>query len=229
MDLATASATSRAQASFRHLRAALLVFTCSLAACGAGATGTLQGADFGREKASPQATQLAGWVVNSRDNQAMPFLIVDKINARVFLFEPLGRLKGAAPALLGLARGDDSAPGIGERPMASIAPAERTTPAGRFVATLDHDRQGQALLWVDYDTALALHRVVKGQPSEQRSQRLDSPTPADNRISYGCINVPAAFFDKVVIPAFRGTSGVVYILPETRSNREVFGFRDSAP
>jgi hypothetical protein len=156
----------------------------------------------------------------------MPFMVVDKVQAKVLMFHADGRLQGAAPALLGLARGDDSVPGIGERKMSSIRPEERTTPAGRFVASLDRDSHGQEMLWVDYETAISLHRVVKGKPSEQRAQRLASATADDNRVSYGCINVPVNFYDTVVSPAFTGTNGVVYILPETRSAREVFGAYD---
>lgn len=183
-------------------------------------------AHLGQEWASSQTAQFADWVVDSRDNRDLPFMIIDKIGARVLMFDRSGRLQGSAAALLGLALGDDSTPGIGERAMSSILPAERTTPAGRFVASLDRDALGQELLWVDYNTALALHRVVKGTPSEQRSRRLESVTTADNRISFGCINVPVSFFDKVVSPAFAGTNGVVYILPETRTAREVFGSYD---
>ena len=36
-----------------------------------------------------------------------------------------------------------------------------------------------------------------------------------------CVNVPADFFVNVVRPAFTNSSGVVYILPETRPLREV--------
>ena len=36
----------------------------------------------------------------------------------------------------------------------------------------------------------------------------------DNRISFGCINVPLAFFENVVSRAFKDTTGVVYVLPE---------------
>ena len=43
-------------------------------------------------------------------------------------FEADGHLKGDAPVLLGLARGDDTVPGIGERKLADIKPSERTTP-----------------------------------------------------------------------------------------------------
>jgi hypothetical protein len=51
---------------------------------------------------------------------------------------------------------------------------------------------------------------------------LATPTPSDNPISYGCINVPANFYNNVVSPAFAGTYGIVYVLPETRSISESF-------
>lgn len=183
-------------------------------------------ANFGQEVPSPDSRQLADWVVDSANNGNLPFMIIDKLQARVFMFDAQGQLRGAAPALLGLAIGDHSVPGIGERPLSSIRPEERTTPAGRFVASLDKDIHGHEVLWVDYDTALSLHRVVKGQPRERRAERLASPSPLDNRISFGCINVPVKFYESVVSPSFTGTNGVVYILPETRSARDVFGSYD---
>ena len=104
-----------------------------------------------------------------------------------------------------------------------MPPETRTTPAGRFVATLGQDSHGKDVLWVDYDAAVAIHRVITTKPEERRLQRLATRTPLDNRISYGCINVPARFYEKVVSPAFTGTDGIVYVLPETRPAREVFG------
>jgi hypothetical protein len=183
-------------------------------------------ANFGQEVSSPESQKLADWVVDSADNGKLPFIIVDKVQARVFVFDAQGQIRGAAPALLGLAIGDDSVPGIGQRKLSSIRPAERTTAAGRFVASLDRDISGQEILWVDYDSALSLHRVVTAQPKERRAERLATPSPLDNRVSYGCINVPVKFYDKVVSPSFTGTYGIVYILPETRSAREVFGSYD---
>ncbi len=179
-------------------------------------------ANFEREPKSKNANRLADWVVDSGDNHGMPFLIVDKTDGKVFLFYADGRLRGAAPALLGLARGDDSVPGIGDRELSAIRPEERTTPAGRFIASLGRDYNGKEILWVDYGLALSLHRVITTNPVERRLERLNSPTPNDNRISFGCINVPEKFYDHVVRPAFTETYGVVYILPETRSNRDVF-------
>ena len=68
-----------------------------------------------------------------------------------------------------------------------------------------------------------MHRVITGSPKERRAQRLASPSPLEHRISYGCINVPVEFYNKVLSPAFTGTDGIVYVLPETRSARKVFG------
>jgi hypothetical protein len=181
-------------------------------------------ADFEGEHKSRDTQRMADWVVDSGDNRGLPFVIVDKIDAKVFVFDGDGRLRGTAPVLLGLARGDESVPGIGDRKLSDIRPEERTTPAGRFVALLGYNFNGNDVLWVDYDGAVSLHRVVTNKPSERRLQRLATPTPLDNRISYGCINVPEKFFNNVVSPAFTGTCGIVYVLPETRLKSEIFAF-----
>jgi hypothetical protein len=183
-------------------------------------------ANFEHERASIEARQVADWIVDSGDNSSLPFAIVDKTDAKVFVFDAHGRLSGAAPALLGLARGDDAVPGIGNRPLASIRPEDRTTPAGRFVASLSRNMHGKVILWVDYETAISMHPVINTKPAERRPQRLATATPLDNRISFGCINVPATFFENVVRPAFTGTNGIVYVLPETRTARAVFSSYD---
>jgi hypothetical protein len=177
--------------------------------------------DFGQEAASADAREVVHWVLASGDNRGLPFVVIDKLQAKVFVFDAQGRLQGAAPGLLGLSRGDESAPDIGRRKLANINAKERTTPAGRFEATLGHDLE-QDILWIDYNAALSLHRVVPGSPKDRRKERLASPSPLDNRISYGCINVPAKFYDTIVVPAFTGTVGIIYILPETKSLSEVF-------
>ncbi|HEX2966534.1 MAG TPA: hypothetical protein VHO84_12160 [Syntrophorhabdaceae bacterium] len=121
--------------------------------------------------------------------------------------------------MLGLTQGDDSVPDIGSRELSDIKPEERTTPAGRFVASLGYNLQKKDVLWIDYNLALSMHRIIT---TRERLRRMATPTPLDNRISYGCINVPAKFYENVVKPAFTGTRGIVYILPETRSKKETF-------
>lgn len=182
-----------------------------------------QRVDFEGEAVSAAALYLARWIVDSGDHLSLPFAIVDKVAAKVFVFAADGHLLGATPALLGLARGDTSAPGIGERKISTIRPEERTTPAGRFVAALGHNLRGEGILWVDYEGAVSLHRVRTGNLKERRDQRLASLTPLDNRISFGCINVPVKFYEYVVHPAFLGTNGIVYVLPEIKSLQAVFG------
>lgn len=167
--------------------------------------------------------KLEGWVAATHDNAGMPFVIVDKIHAEVFVFDAAGHLQAGAPALLGLARGDRSVEGVGDEKMSAIRPQERITPAGRFLASLGRDSHGKEILWVDYKDAIALHPVVKGTPQERRAERLASLTSADNRISYGCINVPLSFYRKFISPVFANTSGIVYVLPETVSESTFIG------
>jgi hypothetical protein len=166
-------------------------------------------------------TEVADWVIASSDNRGLPFAVVDKVAAEVFVFDAEGLLKGAAPALVGSAIGDDSTPGVGDRELSDIAPEERTTPAGRFMAAYGPSAEGKDVLWVDYATAISMHEVINSNRAERRPQRLASSTPDDNRITFGCINVPIPFYRKVVRPAFEPGGGVVYVLPEAKSLSEV--------
>lgn len=179
-------------------------------------------ADTVEQGASPAVQQLKSWVLETSDNQGLPFVLIDKVNAQVFAFDRDGSLLGATPVLLGLARGDIAPPGIGDRPLSTITPDERITPSGRYVASLGENLSGGSILWIDYAGALSLHPVVTGRPVDRRLERLTTPTSEDNRISYGCVNVPVPFFADIIAPAFRGTVGIVYILPERLPLAEVF-------
>ena len=160
--------------------------------------------------------------MSTRDNGDLPFLVIDKNGAEVFVFDPEGRLMGKSAALLGSTAGDESSPGVGDRELSEIPPQERTTPAGRFVAKFGWARGRERVLWVDYATAISLHPVVTGNRKEQRLKRLKSRTPEDNRITFGCINVPRSFYEKVVQPLLKNSTGIVYILPDTKPLTEVF-------
>jgi hypothetical protein len=183
--------------------------------------GQVRRANFLGEIASEDARRVANWAVASGDNDGLPFIIIDKVRAKVFVFDDNGRLRGASLALLGMARGDESVPGIGARKLAAIRPEERTTPAGRFVAALGRDLK-QDILWIDYDASISLHRVITGNPGDHRLERLATTSSIDKRISYGCVNVPVTFYEDVVIKTLTGGKGIVYILPEIKTLEEVF-------
>jgi hypothetical protein len=178
--------------------------------------------DFAGHNVSPQALAMARWIAGSEDARGKPFAIVDKKSAKIFVFGADARLVGAAPVLLGLAPGDHSIPGIGQRELADILPNERTTPAGRFESEPGRNLTGEAVVWVDYDAGFAIHRVRPGAAEAARRQRLISGIVGEHRVSYGCVVVEPAFYDGVVAPTLGRARGVVYVLPETRSLGEVF-------
>lgn len=173
---------------------------------------------------SEAVIKLLHWVTLSSDNQGLPFIIIDKLGARIFVFDAHAQLMGTAPALLGIARGDDSAPDVGNLRLSKIPVEQRTTPAGRFIARFGPAKGHPPVLWVDYGDAISLHPVVTSNRKERRLERIKSADADDHRISFGCINVPASFYAKVVRPQFKSKNsrGVVYILPDTKPLSEVF-------
>ena len=180
-------------------------------------------ADVRSAALSAEARQIASWVRNSLDNRELDFVIIDKKNAVMHVFNADAHFVGSSPVLLGSAVGDDSVPGIGSKPISKIGAAERTTPAGRFVAERGKNTNGEDIVWIDYDAAVSMHRVRANNKAERRLERLATPTPADNRISYGCINVPIKFYETYIEPLFLNHSAMVYVLPEVKSLADVFG------
>jgi hypothetical protein len=184
-------------------------------------------ANFGTEHASPDALLVADWVATTQDTNGGDFVIIDKRLARLYLFDMNAQLRTSTPVLLGSARGDDSVPGVGLRPISEVLPEERTTPAGRFVAERGHNARGEDVVWVDYDEAVSIHRVVTTNPVERRLERLATDSVEDNRISYGCINVPVNFYENFIRPMFATHRAVIYVLPEAKSVQQVFGIKES--
>ena len=207
------------------MRGAGLIMLLAMTAAPAFAQGTASVQPFvaasPADDATPAARRLAGWATRSQDTKGRPFLVIDKVAARVFAYEADGTLRATSPALLGAARGDVTAPDIGKRTLAQIGPADRITQAGRFEAHIGPDLH-EDVLWIDYDSGLSLHRVVTTSRTEHRLTRLATPSTDDNRVSFGCINVPRIFYETVVAPMFRPADGIVYILPEQRAMAEVF-------
>ncbi len=170
----------------------------------------------------PHILNMAKWVVNNEDLKERNFAIVDKKNAHIFLFTSNGTLQSHSPTLLGFKKGEVSWPDVGEHANTYVPLHERTTPAGRFEAFPGLNDKGEAVIWVNYDTAIAIHRLRRSPPEEQRKQRLSSTTPDDNRITWGCIVVSPEFFDQKVAPLMGRRPSVVYVLPEQRHWKSIF-------
>lgn len=185
-------------------------------------------ADFRSEAVSSEVRNIAQWAVQSGDHKGLPFIVVDKVNAQAVVFDSSGRLIRSTAVLLGMGIGDTWAPGVLQMDMHQTQPWQRITPAGRFVADEDRNNKGQRVLWVDYDAGIALHKLPSKKTKQRRHERIRSADPAERRITYGCINVPPAFYDQVVHPNFRRKGGVVYILPDVAPVKTVFQSYDGA-
>jgi len=186
------------------------------------ATSSHAGPEFLGARASDDVRYAATRVLAAADNQNLPFAIVDKKGAQIYVFDPAGRLIGHSAALLGVAIGDESIADIAARSPESLAPEERTTPAGRFISQPGHNDKGEAIVWVDYEASIAIHRLRPAPVTERRAARLASATVDDNRISLGCVVVPVEFYTSVVAPTLGSRRGVVYVLPEARPVNTLF-------
>lgn len=161
--------------------------------------------------ATPTETAVVQRVVQTGDNQGKNFIVADKKAGTLTVYNASGVELTSTPALFGKGAGD------------SIT-TKNTTPSGRFelkraanVDAKDYGASAQALT-VDGQTqtnnagTLAIHRVLTKHAKENRAGRLASPTAADNRISHGCINVPAEFYEQYM----DGAGGnVLYVMPDT--------------
>jgi hypothetical protein len=172
---------------------------------------------------SAEGQRVAAWIAASNDNHALPYAVLDKKAASLILYSAKGKPLEQVPVLIGIAAGDDATPGVGSKKLSQIGPAEKTTPAGRFLAKFGYAAGRQQVLWVDYTNSVAIHTIPPDSPKkEKRRERMLSPEGDDNRITFGCINVPRAFYGKSLRPLFQKKGGYVYVLPDTKPLEEVF-------
>lgn len=172
---------------------------------------------------SAVARHAAKCVTDSGDVAHSSHFIVDRRSAAIHVFDELARLSASSAVLLGAARGDHSVPDVALPALASIAPAGRTTPAGRLIAETGRNLCGVDIVWVDVDTAISMHRVRTIGPEERQLEQLDTAQVAAYRISSGCTNVPVAFHESPLRPIFSVSRAVAYVLPEIESLQRMVG------
>ena len=145
-------------------------------------------------------------IIDTNDNGGRPFVIADKKAGKLYLMNADGKVVDTTPALFGKTPSDS-------------AKTSGVTGAGKYDLKYNRDARlpsGYAGSVQSFDTGangeqFAIHRVidVKGQ---NRQSRLDSKTARDNRITLGCINVPAEFYNQHLDNEL---GAVLYVLPET--------------
>jgi len=172
--------------------------------------------------ASDDARYVEHWIHAKGDDHGRPFVIVDKKAAHIYVFGAGGKLVGESATILGQSRGDVPVPGAGQKNPSDLLPYERKTPAGRFESQPGRNLHGEPVVWVDYDTGIAIHRVRPGISQMQRVNSLATEDPNNKRLSLGCVVVPEEFFWSVVIPTMGHSHGVVYVLPEDEPVQALF-------
>ncbi|MAQ71721.1 MAG: hypothetical protein CL565_05960 [Alphaproteobacteria bacterium] len=191
------------------------------------------------EGLSSQARAALGEI---RNRGYSDFIVVDKNRARIHIFDE-GQEIATAPVLLGKQKGDDL--GSTDEPSWN----RPVTPAGHFSIQLYRDEEA----YKSYGTNTLLHFICNRErtlctslhqtwtavQSENRPQRLLSPTSADNYISNGCVNIDAQTWRTVLNLARENRNGgssnihmtdvALFILPEDESRTmEYLGFSRSS-
>lgn len=198
-----------------RIRRALAALVCAGACAAPLVAAGAPAASFTAAPVAEDIRQFVTGLMALRDNEGLPFAVVDKKRAQIHVFDALGRRRGTSAVLLGQARGDRSAPDVGEHTQIGQVPAaERTTPAGRFVAEPGANLKGEHVIWVDYDAAFAIHRVRPGTSYGVRAARLASSTADERRLSWGCVVVPVRFYLDVIDTLLGRGRSIVYVLPE---------------
>ena len=156
-----------------------------------------------------------GHILSRRDAGGLPFAIVDKGAATLQVYRANGQLVGSTPVLLGQTPGDRSAPGVGERTeRGQLRSDDRTTPAGRFTSEPGRNRAGEAVVWIDYASAFAIHRLRPGpraNAAHSASPRRTRPNAASRTAAWSCRCCSTRPSSS---PCSASGRGVVYVMAE---------------
>jgi hypothetical protein len=144
------------------------------------------------------------------------FMVADKPNGMLHIFKEDGSHALSDPTLYGKDTGDvmDA--------VSSLKGGAKITPAGKFTlkARPSTYAGGQELILVeskDYTGYIAIHAADTSDASENRLGRLDTPTAADNRVSYGCINTKHDTFINEIAPNIANLDGgMVFVVPDAQ-------------
>lgn len=145
------------------------------------------------------------------DDDKAPVIIADKKQATITVFYPETGAKITQPALFGKVKSNLLDMNVYDYPNKT----NYVTPSGSFPLkkTYSWRLNDDMMIYINGKNAVgAIHPLWMGNPDQKRIERLRSPTPDDNRITGGCINVDADFFYHTLNTLPDGT--LLIILPE---------------
>lgn len=166
--------------------------------------------------------------------QQCNFIVADKNKGSLYLFNQFWQSIVRLNALYGKQKWDEIPKSAWIKDIDELSDNEKVTPAGIYVLSSmynnkylnskaldvmeDYDDDGEA----DDEWDIALHPVYLWIPWENRLDRLNSNTPKDNNISYGCINVLNADFDEWIYTCFGWSGGLIAIVPNNSKSLDKY-------
>lgn len=172
-------------------------------------------------KMSPLAQTVYENMAPTAKKSGKGFIIADKPNGMLHLFNADGSLLAQDAALFGKDTGDK----LGK---SSLLGGPKITPAGPFSLRVGDSEYagGKSLDLVEsYDptdnSTIAVHAAYLGDPKEDRLGRLKSASAADNKISYGCVNTAHDTFLNTILPNIDNfNGGMMFVLPDAVEQTE---------
>ena len=180
-------------------------------------------ADTSGRKLSPNAQRVADWIAeNAEANEISQ--ILDPATGMMYVMKG-GKIVADSPALFGKAGVGAIDAQILGKPAAKMTETDKVTPAGRFALKLEQDETyGTTLTFLPTKDGggYAIHRVYLGNPTERRTERLNSQDASDNSVSYGCVNVSNEFYDQTLRQFDYSGKAFAYLLPSDASKLNQF-------
>lgn len=147
------------------------------------------------------------------------YVVVDKPSATMFVFSKDNKLVGTSPVILGKTKGESpnrADPNTDQPGLYSTTPAGRYTMGTKLVdksvAALEYEGRSLALYGSD---GLYVHEIYPGEYAKRKAA-MDTPTTADNRMSWGCINIDKKDYDKY-LKGIGDEDSVIYITPDNEN------------
>jgi hypothetical protein len=177
-----------------------------------------------KAKMSPLAQSVYESMAPTAQASGKGFMVADKPNGMLHVFNADGSMLVQDAALYGKDVGDV------ESKVSSLQGGAKITPAGKFMLSTTVDSEYAGGMRLDLvetsspDGVIAVHAAWLGNAKDAREARLKSPSAADNKISYGCINTTHDAFLKSILPNIdKFNGGMLFILPDaTAMTAEMF-------
>ena len=143
------------------------------------------------------------------------YVIIDKPDATLSIIGADKKLIGQMPVLLGQTKGET--PNMAD-PYSDVA-VQATTPAGKYtmgkfgIIKEDFIAYKGKVFSIYGSGALALH-ITYPPEKEKRTEALNTSTPDDNRLSWGCINISEEMWAKYIEGNIKDRGTCLFITPD---------------